>query len=306
MRGMNASGLGMHQPVESGNWVRVEGIEEFRDTLVPVLSGRPAENNQLLTVFDRLLTEGPHAFGGRDPELLAWHGHRRVAALLRTPPYAYILGGAPDEASVSALVDLLLDPGNAHDGREVNIPAACEGALVTAWTDRAGYAPRVLERMRLYRLEEPPAPDPSAPGRAKLAESADVPDVARFLHGFWTDIDRSQPLDSAMTAQRIAAARIAEGAFWLWLDEAGEPVSLAGVTPVVAGAGRVGPVYTPPHLRGRGYAGAVTSAASRALLERGAGEVLLYTDLANPTSNALYQRIGYRPAGDRVLFDLEH
>lgn len=256
-------------------------------------------------MLDRLLTEGPHAFGERDPELLVWRGHRRIAALLRTPPYGYILGGAPDEASVSALVDLLLDPASAHDGHEVNIPAACEPALVEAWTDRTGHVPRVLERMRLYRLEQPLAPEPSAPGRAKLADAADLPDVARFLHEFWTDIDRSQPLDSAMTAQRVAAARIAEGAFWLWLDEAGEPVALAGVTPVVAGAGRVGPVYTPPHLRGRGYAGAVTSAAGRALLERGAGEVLLYTDLANLTSNALYQRIGYRPVGDRVLVELE-
>ncbi len=58
---------------------------------------------------------------------------------------------------------------------------------------------------------------------------------------------------------------------------------------------RVSLVYTPPELRGRGYAGAVTAAASQQALRAGAQELLLYTDLANPVSNSVYQRIGYRP-----------
>jgi predicted GNAT family acetyltransferase len=107
-----------------------------------------------------------------------------------------------------------------------------------------------------------------------------------------------------MTAQRIAAARIAEGDFLLWFDAEGVPVSVAGFTPIVAGTARIGPVYTPPELRGRGYAGAVTAAAGQTLRDRGAAEVLLFTDLANPTSNALYQRIGYRAVTDRVRLDL--
>ena len=291
--------------MDGGTWVRAKEIEEFRDTAVPALAARPAENNQLLTVFDRLLTEGPHAFGEREPELLSRQGARGVAALLRTPPYAYILSGAVDERSVATLVDLLLDPGNEHDGREINVPGSCESVLVETWTQRTGHRPRVSERYRLYRLDRPLAPDPFPPGQAKLADAADVPVVARFLREFWTEIEHSAPLDVAMTALRVATVRVAEGCFWLWLDEAGEPVSVAGTTPLVAGTGRIGPVYTPEPLRGRGYAGAVTSAAGRSLLERGAGEVLLFTDLANPTSNALYQRIGYRPVSDRVQLMLE-
>ena len=68
---------------------------------------------------------------------------------------------------------------------------------------------------------------------------------------------------------------------------------------------RVGPVYTPPGLRGRGYGGAATAAVSQAALGAGAREVVLYTDLANPTSNALYQRLGYRPVEDRVVLSFE-
>jgi predicted GNAT family acetyltransferase len=68
----------------------------------------------------------------------------------------------------------------------------------------------------------------------------------------------------------------------------------------VAGQVRVGPVYTPPRRRGQRFGGAVTAAVSQAARTAGVAEVLLYTDLANPTSNALYQRLGYRPVSDSV------
>ena len=73
------------------------------------------------------------------------------------------------------------------------------------------------------------------------------------------------------------------------------------MTRAVAGQVRIGPVYTPPGRRGRGFGGAVTAAVSQAARDAGVAEVLLYTDLANPTSNAVYQRLGYRPVEDRVV-----
>jgi predicted GNAT family acetyltransferase len=94
--------------------------------------------------------------------------------------------------------------------------------------------------------------------------------------------------------------RVGYGGMTLW-EADGVPVSMAGVTRQVAGMIRVAPVYTPPGYRRRGYAGAVTAAVTQAALDAGAGEVLLFTDLANPTSNALYQRLGYHPVEDRVI-----
>jgi predicted GNAT family acetyltransferase len=61
---------------------------------------------------------------------------------------------------------------------------------------------------------------------------------------------------------------------------------------------RVGPVYTPPDLRGRGYASGVVAALSQHALDQGAAACMLFTDVANPTSNKIYQRIGYRYVGD--------
>ncbi|GAA3545982.1 hypothetical protein GCM10022295_29820 [Streptomyces osmaniensis] len=68
---------------------------------------------------------------------------------------------------------------------------------------------------------------------------------------------------------------------------------MAAATSIVAGMIRVDPVYTPAHLRAHGYAAAVTGEVSRAALVSGATDVVLYTDPTNPTSNALYQRLGY-------------
>ena len=81
------------------------------------------------------------------------------------------------------------------------------------------------------------------------------------------------------------------------------PASIAGL-PYNRGMVRVGPVYTPPEHRRRGYGAAVTAAASQHALDAGAVQVVLFTDLANPTSNSVYQRIGYRPGDDFVELDL--
>ena len=290
---------------DRGTWVAAADTDEFARTTIPLLAAQTARNTILLTVFDRLSSEGPHAFGERSPQLLTWYDARgtAVGALLRTPPYAYLLSEVPAEG-VEPLVQLMLDPKTGLDGREINLPESCEAAFTAAWDARTGRKPRVLERFRLYRLDALIAPDPAPQGSARLATQGDVEFVASCLAAFWEEAEQSMPRNARMTALRMAGARIAEGIFWLWLDPSGTPVSFAGHTPVVAGMGRVGPVYTPPELRGHGYAAGSTTAVTQALLERGAGEVLLFTDLANPVSNRLYQRLGYRPISDRARIAL--
>lgn len=116
---------------------------------------------------------------------------------------------------------------------------------------------------------------------------------------FVTDIGGTPHVDNGAWAD----TRIADERVTLWETPDGTPVSMAGRTPMVAGQIRVAPVYTPAHLRGRGYAGAATVEVSRAALAAGAEEVLLFADLANPTSSGLYQRIGYRPVADFAVYD---
>ncbi|MBV9170302.1 MAG: GNAT family N-acetyltransferase, partial [Chloroflexi bacterium] len=90
---------------------------------------------------------------------------------------------------------------------------------------------------------------------------------------------------------------------WLWVDADEVPVSLATRRRPISGSARIGPVYTPPSQRGRGYGSAVTAAATREVLDLGAIPVL-FTDLANPVSNSIYQRLGYRPVDDYAMITL--
>ncbi|HUA47153.1 MAG TPA: GNAT family N-acetyltransferase [Solirubrobacteraceae bacterium] len=91
----------------------------------------------------------------------------------------------------------------------------------------------------------------------------------------------------------------------LFLWEDGRPVSMIGVNPAVAGVVRIGPVYTPAPRRRRGYAGSAVAAASRRALASDAERCMLFTDLANPTSNKIYAEVGYRRVGDWEEIELE-
>ena len=91
--------------------------------------------------------------------------------------------------------------------------------------------------------------------------------------------------------------RIEQGRVWLWEDEHGERVHLTGANPPAYGVARIGPVYTPREQRGRGYASAAVAEVSQLLLDDGL-RVCLFTDQANPTSNRVYEAIGYRPVVD--------
>lgn len=101
-----------------------------------------------------------------------------------------------------------------------------------------------------------------------------------------------------MDAASWAGSRFADKHFTFWEAPDGAPVSMAATTSLLNGMIRVDPVCTPPRHRGHGYAAGVTAETTRAALAAGATDVVLFADPANSTSNALYQRLGYRPLAD--------
>jgi predicted GNAT family acetyltransferase len=104
------------------------------------------------------------------------------------------------------------------------------------------------------------------------------------------------------TSEVTADRYLDEHSGWIWVDDV--PVSMARAAPVAGGVARIGPVYTPPERRGRGYATACVELLSRRI-EDGGHTAILYTQLSNPTSNAIYRRIGYEPVLEvlRYRFD---
>jgi predicted GNAT family acetyltransferase len=111
--------------------------------------------------------------------------------------------------------------------------------------------------------------------------------------------EEAMPGAPSAAASAIDARLGQPGLLWIWQDAAGEPVSMAYRSRPAGGVVRVSGVYTPPEQRGRGYASACTAAVSQHALNHGATVCMLYADLANPTSNKIYQAIGYRPVEDQ-------
>jgi RimJ/RimL family protein N-acetyltransferase len=229
--------------------------------------------------------------------LLGWWSDPAGAvagAFMHTPPFPVVLTAVAREAAaeLAALTMAARPLGGVNAYPEV------AAAFADGWRHRnSGGRVDVHRRQRLYRLAELVWPDPAPEGTARLACDLDVPLTAEWFAAFADEVG-----DMGRGEDQSAAARekISHGGVTVW--EAGaEPVSIACNTLPVTGMVRIGPVYTPPELRGHGYASAATAALSRRLLQAGAEEVVLYTDLANPVSNSIYQRIGYRPVEDRVV-----
>ena len=112
-------------------------------------------------------------------------------------------------------------------------------------------------------------------------------------------------MDTAVSRDGLEVAEngVKTGRLWVWDHEG--PVSIASCGNPTDNAMQIGTVYTPPALRGKGYASAVTASLSERLLEQGYSFCCLYTDLANPTSNKIYRQIGYEPVSDSRRYSFE-
>ncbi|MEV7611507.1 GNAT family N-acetyltransferase [Streptomyces sp. NPDC089799] len=273
-------------------WTFTRDLNTYLETAGPAVGADAVSNTMLLTVADALARRGVHAFGDEDPVFGWWTGPdgRVAGALLWTPPHPLLLGAVPPEAVSALAADPLLGAAGGFNARRADAEA-----LAAAW----GRPSRVEEEQRLYRLpgrEGLVPPDPAPAGSARTAVPDDLPLLVEWFAAFNADVG-----ESGTPSEAVLLDRISYGGLVLWEDPAATPVSMAGHSRTVGGAARLFPVYTPAPLRGRGYAAAVTTAASRAAYASGAGEVLLFTDLANPTSNGVYLRLGYRPVEDRTI-----
>lgn len=276
------------------SWTTTHDLDAFTAAAGPCLRADPASHTVLLTAAASLAAAGLDRYGDGRPEFGWWRAPdgRVAGAYLATPPFPPLLSRMP-AAAAAGLAGLRAAAGLPTSG--VNAERAAAEAFAAAWTERTGQAATVVERNRLYRLGELAPPDPAPSGYARAATGDD-----RDLLVDWTGRFHAESAGGAGDPARAVADRLAYGGATLW-EDGGRPVSYAGVTRTVAGMVRVAPVYTPPPLRRRGYAAAATAAVSRAALAAGARDVLLFTDLANATSNALYRRLGYVPVEDHLV-----
>ncbi len=271
----------------------------FLDRAGDFLLGREAEHNQLGGVAAELLRRLDY-YGGAPPYLATVEdGGAVVAAAVRTPPRSLLLSAPARPAALDALAADL-------HGRRIRLPAVVAPAplgqrFAAIWSRLTGQPIGAILAERIYRLDRvlPPAP---VPGALRRATAADRPLLLEWIGAFHAEA--RDVADPGETARGVDARLASEyGTFYLWED--GQPVSLAASGGPTPHGIRIGPVYTPPALRGRGYASACVAAVSQAMLDGGLRFCFLFADLANPTVNRIYPAIGFAPVGnaEEVAFD---
>jgi len=139
---------------------------------------------------------------------------------------------------------------------------------------------------------------PAAPGAPRIATEADTEWLIEGQHAFMTEVGLPDPQERV---REILPKRVLRGELRIW-DHGGR-VAFAGFNDAAPDFARIAPVYTVPESRGRGYATSLVAQMSRELLARSKERLFLTTDIANPTSNAIYARIGFRAENDDWHFD---
>ena len=257
--------------------------QAFLDRAQPWLVQREVEHNLILSIAAQMV-QSPR----EDAYLVTVeHEGKVTGCAFRTPPNRLSVTDMPADA-VEAFVDHVESvfdhtPGVLGPEKTARLVAESMAARNDGRVE-AGKKSRIYE---LYEVVPPAWPN----GKIRLAQPSDADLLSNWLEAFGLETDHSPGDARLLTNMRIANKRV-----FIWDDGGPKAVALwAGVMPHGV---RVGFVYTPPEERGKGYASAVTAAASQRALDNGYEFCCLYTDLSNPTSNSIYQKIGYTPVCD--------
>jgi hypothetical protein len=276
---------------------------EFLAAAGDYLAADPVVSTVVTTVAHRLLAQ--QVEGITPPDRTWWLVVRNASAVagagMRTAsfaPYPPFLLPMPDQAA-AALARALHERGEEVLGLNGALPAVdvCAAELARL----GGGHVQVAQHTRLHELGELAWPAP-VPGGLQAATEDDVDLVMEWFGAFMGDADEQAGRPRGASAHEVPdraemLRRLRTGRLWFWVNQAGERVHLTGVSPPSFGVARVGPVYTPPAQRGRGWASNAVAEISRQLQAEGA-RVCLFTDQANPTSNKIYAALGYQPVAD--------
>lgn len=277
--------------------------QQFVEHAGRYLRDHPVVENVVATVADRAARED--AEGVMRPADRPWWflvvrdpAGQVVGVAMRTAPapdYAVWVGGMPDRAA-DDVADRLID--RAEDITMITgsqRPARVVAERLAAASQRTV---GIRERTRLFELGDL-VPPTGVSGGLRYARFDDLDLVNAWRDVFLAEAEEQagRPVEShAPHDLDDTRRRIRDGQVWLWEDD-GQVVHMTGANPPSAGVARIGPVYTPKPFRGNGYAIAAVAGVSQLFLDQGA-RVCLFTDQANPVSNRIYQRIGYRPVVD--------
>jgi hypothetical protein len=256
----------------------------FLNAAGPWLATAEVENSVMLTIASsvadgtRTLKEPPYFAAAVD-------GNEIDCCASRTPPHNLLVTNGTPRGLAALAADAFGVFGRLPG---VNGPHPAAAGFVEAWLALAGGRATISMRQRLHKIERVNADLPAIQGSLREVTSSERDLAVQWALAFMCEAVPNQPNEAEESVDRNLRA----GTLYFWDD--GGPVTMCASV----GGARINLVYTPPDLRRRGYATAAVSALTRRLLDGGSRYCCLYTDLANPTSNSVYRRIGYRPVCD--------
>jgi len=284
---------------------RIDDPVEFADRITALLLPHEARNDLILGIAG-VLADDPTSY----PEHHAWlveddEGAPVTAALL-TPPRNLVLADPGPESypgddgaeAIATLVEGVIADGTEVPGVVGNRPGV--DSFAAAWTAATGTTAEVTMHLGMFALDEVRAGAGTAAGTWRPAGASDRDLVTAWWQAFYDEAlpaSRQEPADIAREVD--ATLKAPAGGVGLWEIDGVAVAMCSWGRPTRSGI-RIGHVYTPPELRGRGAASALVAAVSGWLLDQGHRFCSLSTDLANPTSNAIYRRIGYRQIAESV------
>jgi len=265
----------------------------FLDVALQPLLQEEEKNNLILGISMRV--RAGRKYGEEAPLFLTVYDQGDlVVAAVRTPPHNMILHCENDRLdALDVIAEHLIEIEHQLPG--VNGTVDVAAAFAEIWSQRTGESAFVRMEQRIYALTEV-LPPTNVSGHLRWAEEEDIPTLVKWFLGFCEEAE----LDDPPTKPEESIRRFMKtGKLAVW-DEGGM-VSMTGSSRGTPNGATVSVVYTPPKFRGNGYASGCVAALSQSLLDDGNRFCALYTDLSNPTSNKIYQNVGYRPVVDCAM-----
>ena len=273
---------------------------ELRERAAPLLADE-ARHNLILGIVGTLISS-PEVYPDSRLYLVSDGSNPRSVAVM-TPPYDLVVADTNEPSAITALVDALVNDAVTVPGALGNRPTI--DLLVREWENATGDELTLQMAQGVFALVEV-AEVEGGPGKPRRAVPRDQVLIETWMQEFLEEALPDEPRDDARMSRMIAKRLSGDGVneYWLW-EHDGDVVAWTGHGNPTGRGIRIGPVYTPPELRGRGYATSLVAAQSRWLLENGYDFCFLYTDLANATSNAIYERMGYRQVAESAKYGFE-
>jgi predicted GNAT family acetyltransferase len=272
---------------------RPRDAAEFEAATGAFLLRREAENCAMIGLTSQLAL-GTAARTAASPYFAVVRAGDEVVGAALIAGFLIVLSDPIDPSSFRLLANDIAREAPAVPG--VVGPVEASRAFAEIWTELTGQTHRLNLSERIFRIREV-IPPRRVEGAMRIATEAESDLLARWLTAFNEEALGQTPDPGAMDRFATRWIQRQGRTMYLWIDR-GQAVSMVGVSGDTPNGIRVAPVYTPPELRGRGYASALTAAATQAQFAAGKLYCFLYTDLANPTSNHIYQAIGYEPVLD--------